>query len=139
MPLLSAADLKQAVADSMQLPTVTALSPRWDRICQMAVDDAAKDIFNLLAGQGHTADQINAWGRLTSVHRLQGLYWAFVHGVGMHNFDDRWVNKLDQRTALATMNVEGESGIIQAADSPTDIIYRRFDSTNDTWTRDTPI
>jgi hypothetical protein len=103
----------------------------------MAVDDAARDIFNLLAQSGYTTDQINAWARLTSIHRLQSLYWAFVHGVGMHAFDDRWVNKLDQRAALPSMNVEDTSGVVQAADSPDDIIVRRFSTTNDAWTRDT--
>lgn len=139
MPALTSGQLKQAVADSQQVP-VTTLSARWDRICDMAVDDAFQDIVTHFIGRGYNLDQINGWDRLTSLHRLQGLYWAFVHGAGLHNFSDQWVNKLDQRSGMADMAITQSGGIL-AGGGNTDafIEFGRFDSTQDAWTRDTPI
>ena len=93
----------------------------------------------ILVGKGYTKEQIDNWPRLTSQHRLQGLYWAFVHGAGLHSFDDRWVNKLDQREALKdpAMMIDDTGGGLQGLGDPGFIKVGRLNSTEDTWNRDT--
>jgi ABC-type glucose/galactose transport system permease subunit len=141
MPVLSAVDLKQAVADSMQLPSVTQLPVRWDRLCQMAVDQAFRDIMGAFVAKGYTRDQIVNSDDMTPLHRLQSLYWVFVHGAGLHSFDDRWVNKLDQRANMNDPNtiLDADAGVEQGSGDPSGIKFGRFKTDTDTWTRDTPI
>lgn len=93
------ADLKQAVADTLS-KSLTDLPEKWDRIVTRANKDAYNDIISILLGRGYSQSQIDAWDRGESIQTLQGLYWAFVHGAGLHNYDDRWVNKFDQRAYL---------------------------------------
>jgi len=107
--------LKQAVADAMKQP-VTSLAPAWDRIKVDANQEAYKDIVGILLNRGFTQAQIDAWDRGAAMQRLQGLYWAFVHGAGLHNFDDRWVNKYDQRANLESVAVSS-GGDVSGADA----------------------
>lgn len=141
MPQIDQPTLLQAVADSMQLKSVTLLGPQWGNICTMAVDDGYKDIATIMIGKGYSETDVLAWDRLTSFHRLQSLYYAFVHGAGLHNFDDRWVNKLDQRDALRSpdMAITSSGGIVQGTGNPGFVQAGVLDTTNDRWTRDTPV
>lgn len=135
MPWLTGSQVKQAVADALQQTSVANLPARWDRICEDAAADAMGDILGHFGGMGYTETQITDWTRLTSLHKLQSLYWAFVHGAGLHAYDDRWVNKYDQRP-FKDMVITGAAGVTQGQGDPGFVEVGRLSTTDDLYTRD---
>jgi hypothetical protein len=132
-------EVRQNIADSIGLSSLTELHPRWTRICQEAVDEALRDITGALAERGWSETQILAWTRLHPVHLMQSTYWAAVMGGGFHNFDDRWVNKLDQRETLKTMPLTDDGGIVAPGGPSATAIAGLLNTDGDRYSMTTPI
>lgn len=110
MPFILDSDLTAAVASVLKLANPASLPASWAGPITEANAMAYSDILGALMDRGFTQAQIDGWNRGATIQRLQGLYWAFVIGAGIHNFDDRWANKWDQRTYLKTCLVELAGG-----------------------------
>lgn len=101
---LTDAELKKAIADGFH-KAVTELSDAWDGIVPDANEEAYKDICGILMGRGFLLSQVVAWDRGKAIQRLQGMYWAYIHGGALHNYDQSWIDRLDQRKNLESMPV----------------------------------
>lgn len=146
---LTDAELKAAVADALKIQNSASLPSQWDSPIVDGNEMAYSDIVGALLDRGFTQAQIAAWGRGKIIQKLQGMYWAFVLGAALHSFDDRWVNKWDQRTYLKTIPVElpgsegqnpaGEPGLIEVGtldvyDDPGQFVNGRLlHTTQDRW------
>ena len=139
MPVLTSAEVKQAIADATQQASATLLPPFWDRISVMAADDGWRDIRNHFTSRGYTEQQILDWEELPSVHRKQSLFWAFVYGATLHSYTKEWVKEFDQRSTFKDMAIASDGGVIAGAGSPGFVEFGRFDTTDDAWTRDTQL
>jgi hypothetical protein len=139
MAVATVDEVRQSIADAIGLSSLTELHPRWTRLCQEALDEGLRDIIGLLAERGWSTTQVLAWDRLHAVHLMQATYWAAVLGGGFHNFDDRWVNKLDQRETLKTMPLTDDGGIIAPGGASATAIAGLLNTDGDRYTRDTPI
>ena len=139
MPLAVAADIKQSLADSMQMASITELGTRWDRIIADALRQGERDIIGGFVLSGYSRDQILASNDLFSFHLMQSLYWTFVRGVGMHNADDRWISKLDHRKMFADNNaiLDEVAGVVDAGGTSSFLEAGQMSTKGDRWTRDT--
>lgn len=140
MPLATDAQVKQALADSMQLASVTELGSRFDRIVTMASGMAARDIYSAFVRKGYTRDQIDGSDNLFAWHQIQSLYWCLVRSAGMHNVNDVLISKMDQRKVFTDpeTSLDESNGITTAQSEPGFIGGGSMVNTQtDRWTRDT--
>lgn len=137
MPFLTADELRQSIADSLQTP-IANLPARWGRHATRSVEDGKRDIIEIMTAKGYTLSQILDWPRLTSIHESQSKYWAFVHGGLPQNFDDRWVNKLDMRKEMReNLVITADGGVVVGTGEPGFVVSGRLDSEDDEWSRNT--
>ena len=99
MPFLADADLKAAVA-SLLSKAPADLPSLWDGIITRANADAYGDIKRRLAVRGYTIAQIDAWDDGAEFQHSIGLFWTLSRAAGLHDYNDKFVNRLDRRAEL---------------------------------------
>lgn len=149
MPFLTDNELKQAVADALKLQNVASLPAVWDTPITDGNAMAYADILAALLDRGFTQAQIDGWGSGKAIQKMQGMYWTFSLAGSLHSFDDRWVNKWDQRANLKVIPVQqpggdaqspaGEPGLVEVGtfdvlDDPGQMVNGRLlHTTQDRW------
>lgn len=135
MAWIDVVELKRKVAGALHQSSPENLPASWDDILPDALDRGQRDIIEAMQGRGYTRAQVDAWNGAASMHKLQALYWALVMGVGLHTVSDVFVNKLDQRKALATPGpiVDMPGGAVEAPAAAGPVIVGQLDTENDRW------
>ena len=136
---LTVDQMKQAIADTLKVD-LSALEAYWTNLATECNRSGYLDVRGALLKRGFLAAQVDAWDRGAEFQRDIGLYWAFVRGVGLHNYDQSFIDKLDRRKELETVMVEIDGGATQLpSGTPAQIGGGVMTTIYDTWTRDTPI
>ena len=136
---LTDTDFRQALADTLKMD-VAKLGAYWDRQCKQAHESAYLDVRGALLARGFSASQADSWARGAEFERDIGLFWALVRGAGVHNYGSDFIDRLDRRAELMTVMVEVESGAPQEpSGTPPRIDSGVLDTSEDRWTRETPV
>ncbi|WP_439627490.1 hypothetical protein [Gemmata sp.] len=98
-PWITAADLKQALADLLK-QDLAALAPIYDRVAAQAVLSGYADVSTILFGKGYTAGQLDAWDNRVGVSTDQSLWRAALLVGGLGEYADKFVTALDRRKEL---------------------------------------
>lgn len=133
---LTDAELKTSVSAALKQASPANLPHVWDTHITDANFKAWQDIEGALLKRQFTKAQIAAWSQGPIIQKLQGLYWAFVLGAGLHPYDDRFIRQWDQREALKEIVVDsaGDDGQVPAGTPFMQFGLMRTD--NDKWGED---
>ncbi len=132
---------RQTIADVLKTD-VSKMAPGWDRVCQDAHETAYKDIRRALLARGFSAAAIDAWDSGEEFERDIGVWWAMnkARAAGLCKITTEDIQPFDRREELKTVFVETSAGVPQLpSGTPPAIAAGRFDTTNDTWTRETRV
>lgn len=70
--------------------------------------NAYQDIVTRLTARGFTGNQIASWDRGKEFESCLSLFWLLTQGSGLHDFDDRAIERLDRRKELDTMLITSQ-------------------------------
>ncbi len=126
-------ELRDSVASVLKLSNKANLQQPWFQHTTDGNAMAYSDIVDALLKREYTMTQIQAWNRGKIIQRLQGLYWSFTMGAGLHPYSETFIKQWDQRKALETMAVEtsGDDGQSPAQEPAVGFGLLRTD--NDRW------
>jgi hypothetical protein len=101
-----------SVRTALHQPGVADLleDPWWQSACQKGLEQAVADFEGILGARGFDSAQQQAWGQAFALIRTHATYWSLVYGGPLEAFDDKFVNKFDQRPFLQTARVTGGDG-----------------------------
>lgn len=117
------AELKTAVAATMQVEEAS-LNDTWDSICVKAVARAKQQLRTIFGQLGYSWTILDVSDEVTNYHPAASLYWAFVFGAGLHNYEDRWIEKLNPKTELKAVSIlHDDDGTELNQDKTENIVY----------------
>jgi hypothetical protein len=110
-------------------------APYWTEIVGDSLDEAYQEILTRLAARGFTPAQIASWDRRAAFERDIALWWCLVKGAGLHDFEDKFISKLDRRAELdtVTLTIDGEVEDPESEDAA--VGFGTLDDTNSTFYR----
>jgi hypothetical protein len=127
MAWIDVEDLRGKLAAALHLavddPGIDADSP-WQQFLVDSLQSAKDDIVDWLTWRGYTPTQIDSWVRGAELQGDIGLWWTLTKGAGLHNYDQKFIDKLDRRPELADVLVRDAGGIIPLEDDQPAIVGR---------------
>ena len=72
----------------------------WDGIISDSNRAAYAEIVRRLVGRGYTLAQVVQWDDGAEFETDIGLFWCLTKGGALHNYDDKFIAKLDRREEL---------------------------------------
>jgi hypothetical protein len=92
-------DLAQRVASLLKLDRHD-LPPNWELIVADSNAVAAAQVYGALRQRGLSDADARAWARGPEFTLDIGQYWALSKGAGLHNYDNRYVDRLNRLPEL---------------------------------------
>lgn len=102
---LNDSEILQGVADRMNTTPAGLTQPKWNNLVAAAHSSAYQKIMGKLLGRGFTVEQINQWDDGANVERDLSLYFCFVNGAVLNNFDPQYIQRISRATSIG-----GEAG-----------------------------
>jgi len=110
----------------------------WTEIATDALDMAYAEIRSILVNRGYTTTQVDAWDDLDAFWKRQAVYLAMAAGAGLHNYDDRFIEKLKPDLKFletAQISINGEQATPDD-ESEGMVLRGDLDTEEDTYTKD---
>jgi hypothetical protein len=103
---VSSHQVKARVASELYIAGgAAALATPWEDAVPAALLLAEAEVYGVLRGRFLTDAQIDAWEGLDAFVLEQATYHALVNSGGLHNWDDKWVEKHNVLERLETVAI----------------------------------
>lgn len=118
MAFTSTTTLKARLAGMLKISDPDDLAAYWTDIVSDSLTAAYNEIRSALARRGYNTTQIAAWDRGSEFETDLGLFWCLTKGAGLGAPDGRWIEKLDRREELKTVDVTIDGEMVTPAGRP---------------------